>query len=64
MWEQETGNTKAAEVYGSDMRNVGITPGGLDSDMSMAEEPELPEGGEDIEGVEGGEAPAETPTTV
>ena len=70
MWEQETGNTKAAQVYGSDMRNVGITPGGLESDMSMVEEPEIPEGGEDIEGgqdiagVEGGEAPAETPTTV
>jgi len=61
MWEQETGNSQAAQVYGSDMRNVGITPGGLDADMSMAEEPEIPEGGETPEGgeapVEGGEAP-------
>ena len=61
MWEQETGNSQAAQVYGSDMRNVGITPGGLDADMAMAEEPEVPEGGETPEGVEapveGGEAP-------
>ena len=54
MWEQETGNTQSARVYGSDMRNVGITPGGLDADMAMAEEPELPEGE-----AAGGEAPAE-----
>jgi hypothetical protein len=61
MWEQETGNSRTAQVYGSDMRSIGVTPGGLDADMAMAEEPEVPAEGEaPLEGeapVEGGEAP-------
>jgi len=42
MWQEETGNTATASVEGADMRSIGITPGGLESDMGMAEMPELP----------------------
>ena len=52
LWQEETGNTQASEVYGSDMRSVGITPGGLETDMAMSEMPEesMEEG---LEGMEG-----------
>ena len=52
MWQEETGNTSSAGIEGSDMRSIGITPGGLESDMAMAEMPEAPVE-EGMEGVEG-----------
>jgi len=42
MWQEETGNASSASVEGADMRSIGITPGGLESDMGMAEMPEPP----------------------
>ena len=55
MWQEETGNSSSASVEGSDMRSIGITPGGMSSDMAMAEMPEPPmeEGMEGAEGMEG-----------
>jgi hypothetical protein len=57
MWQEETNNSLSASIEGSDMRSIGITPGGLESDMGMAEMPELPveEGMEGMEGIEGEE---------
>jgi hypothetical protein len=59
MWQEETGNSISASVEGSDMRSVGITPGGMAGDMAMAEMPEPPmeEGMEGMEGEEPGMAP-------
>jgi|APSaa5957512493_1039668.scaffolds.fasta_scaffold00023_34 hypothetical protein len=55
MWQEETGNSPSANIEGSDMRSIGITPGGLESDMGMAEMPELPmeEGMDGMEGEAG-----------
>ena len=50
MWQEETGNSSSASVEGSDMRSIGITPGGMSSDMTMAEMPEVEEGMEGAEG--------------
>ena len=63
MWQEETNNSLSASIEGSDMRSIGITPGGLESDMGMAEMPEPPmeEGMEGMAGEELGapEAPTE-----
>jgi len=66
-WEEETGNNKAAQVYGSEMRNIGITPGGIETDLGMAEEPDPIEGAEGAEGEVTAPEPgatAEEPTPV
>ena len=38
MWREERDNPDAAGVAGSDMRAVGITPGGMESDIQTGEE--------------------------
>ena len=56
MWEEERGEPEVDKASGSDLRNVGVTPGGLEGDLSAAEEMgDL--GGEDM-GDMGAEAPA------
>jgi hypothetical protein len=50
MWNEEQGDTEKAPAGEAGLRSVGISPGGLDSDLQAAEMPDL--GGE-----EGAEAP-------
>jgi hypothetical protein len=50
MWNEEQGDTDKAPAGEAGLRSVGISPGGLDSDLQAAEMPDL--GGE-----EGAEAP-------
>ena len=38
MWREERDNPDAATPVGSDLRAVGITPGGMDSDITTGEE--------------------------
>jgi hypothetical protein len=47
MWREEQGNSSEAPVEQAGLRSVGISPGGLDSDLESAAIPELPpeEGG-------------------
>jgi hypothetical protein len=58
LWREETGNDQAPNVEGKDLRNVGITPGDISTDIEGIEgleaEPELPgqQGPAGIPGVE------------
>ena len=47
LWAEETGTTQAQQTVGEDLRSVGVTPGGLNTDLAGAE---VPEGGEDLGG--------------
>ena len=38
LWREERDNPDAAGVSGSDLRSVGVTPGGMESDISMGQE--------------------------
>ena len=50
MWREERGEVEIDQMTGSDLRNVGVTPGGISGDIdsmdSMQAEPELPPGAE------------------
>ena len=61
MWEEENGKQDLNQVQGSDLRNVGITPGSFNTDLETlgSIEPEVPPPGEELPGAEvPGTAPA------
>jgi len=47
LWAEENGTTQAQQTVGEDLRSVGVTPGGLNTDLAGAD---VPEGGEDLGG--------------
>jgi len=55
MWTEEHGESNGDAVKGSDLRNVGLTGGGIASDIAGQTEPSLEEplGGEETPGEEG-----------
>jgi hypothetical protein len=55
MWAEERGEAKDDAVKGSDLRNVGVTGGGIGADMAGQTEPsaEEPELGDETPGEEG-----------
>lgn len=54
LWAEENGTTTAQQTVGEDLRSVGVTPGGLGTDLNTGAEPE--EGGDiDIDAPEGGD---------
>ena len=63
MWAEEKGESKEDGVQGQDLRNVGVTGGGIASDLDAQTgdvEPEAPiEAGEEGEGVGGEEGTTE-----
>ena len=53
LWAEENGTTTAQQTVGEDLRSVGVTPGGLGTDLETGAEPE---GGDtDIDAPEGGD---------
>jgi len=53
LWAEENGTTTAQQTVGEDLRSVGVTPGGLGTDIDAGAEPE---GGDvDIDAPEGGD---------
>jgi hypothetical protein len=55
LWKEEAGADKAPNAEGTDLRNVGITPGDISTDIEGIEGFETPEGGEEgLPGAEGG----------
>ena len=63
MWSEEKGESKEDGVQGADLRNVGVTGGGIASDLDAQTgetEPDAPiEAGEEGEGVGGDEGDEE-----
>jgi hypothetical protein len=57
MWAEEQGDTEKAPAEEAGLRSVGISPGGLDSDIQNAEMPAAPEG----EGMPGAPSPGGAP---
>jgi hypothetical protein len=57
MWAEEQGDVEKAPADEAGLRSVGISPGGLDTDIQNAEMPVAPEG----EGMPGAPAPGGTP---
>jgi len=55
MWAEEKGEARDDAVKGSDLRNVGVTGGGIGADIAGQTEPsaEEPIGGEETPGEEG-----------
>jgi len=56
MWKEEQGKANTASTDEPSLRNVGITPGGIETDLDAAEVPEEPDAGADA----GVEAPVDT----
>ena len=54
MWREENIEAEATPLTGESMRSIGISPGGLDGDMDIAD-PEQPDFGDDGMGDEGGD---------
>ncbi len=44
MWAEEQGDVEKAPSEAAGLRSVGISPGGLDTDLSAAQMPEVPVG--------------------
>ena len=57
MWKEEQGTADTTATDDPNLRNVGITPGGIEGDLDMAEPPA--EGGDEAPADAGGEAPAD-----
>jgi len=57
MWKEEQGTADTTSTDDPNLRNVGITPGGIEGDLDMAEPPA--EGGDEAPADAGGEAPAD-----
>jgi hypothetical protein len=55
MWKEEQGKANTASTDEPSLRNVGITPGGIETDLDAAEVPEEPDAGADA-GVDTGAA--------
>ena len=59
LWREERGEDRGPEIEGTDLRNVGITPGGINTDLDTLGELETPAPGEEpgLPGTEPGVAP-------
>ena len=54
MWNEEQGTANTADTSDPSLRNVGITPGGIDADIEMADDMEDAEGEADMGDAEAG----------
>ena len=49
LWAEENGKTQAQQTVGQDLRSVGVTPGGLNTDLDADAEAEAGVGGDEVD---------------